>query len=394
MTLTNLGNINIDGSNISINANNVSVSGKGAAGVTTGGTKKSAGDSEVKLSTLSTYSQQLTAFEERIKRAGLYTDDLRQKFEQLRAQLDAIRVQDDAELYKIDLNQFKESFEQLKTYEQLYQNFVQSQSKIFQLQDQIQNSSGSTQKLSQQLKKEQEISMEIERQLESHTDLFDASARQLAIDEARKQANQKIAEFNAAQKDQTINKQNANINRIVSNAQQKLEDMQHVMQNPQVPMADAAIAKFQQYERLLTTLKAKQQEIAANPDLLNNEKYRNGFNSLLQQMDAVEKKFTTLRKSSEVFLSKISSPKDIKTLTPTFDANNLEQLHNAMQQFANRAGVGTAKLLEFNDAQRTATFEIKNGKGQLQQLVVEYDTGTHSLGRYIDKTKEVASANC
>ena len=48
-------------------------------------------------------------------------------------------------------------------------------------------------------------------------------------------------------------------------------------------------------------------------------------------------------------------------------------------------------MIEFNDVERTATFEIKNGQGQVQQLTVAYDAATNSLGRYTSKTRESLS---
>jgi ABC-type transporter Mla subunit MlaD len=167
--------------------------------------------------------------------------------------------------------------------------------------------------------------------------------------------------------------------------------MQYGMQNSKVPMADAAIAKFKQYEQLLSTLKLKQQEIKLNPDLLKDASYSNGFNSLLQQMDAVEEEFAELQKSSVSFLSKISSLDDIKPLGTAFDPGNLEQMRDAMQEFADQAGASAAKLIEFNDAERSATFEINDGRGHIQQLTVAYDTATNSLGRYTSKTRESMS---
>lgn len=391
--LTQLGNgVVINGSNISIEASNVSVSGKGTS-TNTGpkGASKDPGEKEVKLSRISSYSQQLIALEERIKRTGLYTDDLQKKFVDLNAQLNAIQVQDDADSYKFDLDRFKEDFEQLKTYDKLYQDFIQSQAKQIQLHDQISTSNGPTTALQEQLKIEGEISKNIETQLTQYTTLYNQRARQLAIDEAIKKANQEITKNNAAQSDKDVNKQNNELIKLVDNAQKKFNEMQYTMSNFKVPMSDAAIAKLKEYEGLLTTLKAKQQEIAANPDLLKDESYKNSFNSLLQQMKTVQTEFTTLQKSSENFLSKIKSIEDLKSLGSTFDPTNLAQLHNEMQEFANQAGVGAAKLIEFNDVERTATFEIQNGKGQVQQLTVAYDQATNSLGRYTSKTKESLS---
>ena len=377
----------INGSNISIEASNVSVSGKGA----TTGTSKNSGEKEVKLSTISSYSQQLVALEERIKRSGLYTDDLKQKFIDLNTQLNNIRVQDDADLYKIDLNSFKEEFEQLKTYDKLYQNFIKSQSEQLQLKNRITTSTGSTSELKEQLKVEKENSRIIEEQLLNYTTLYDTRARQLALEEAIKQANQEIAKSNAAQNDKNVNNQNSALVKIVDSAQTKFNDMQYGVNNFKTPMSDAAISKFKEYERLLISLKEKQQEIASNPDLLKNQDYSTGFNDLLLKMQGVHNQFTTLQKSSEDFLSKIKSADDIKPLASTFDVTNVTQLHNAMHEFANQVGVGAAKLIEFNDVERTAIFEIQNGKGQVQQLTVAYDEGTNSLGRYTSKTKESIS---
>lgn len=391
--LTQLGNgVVINGSNISIEASNVSVSGKGASSnIGSKGTSKDLGEKEVKLTTISSYSQQLVALEERIKRTGLYTDDLQQKFVSLHSQLNAIEIQDDADTYKFDLDRFKEDFEQLKTYDKLYQDFIKSQSKQIQLNDQIATSNGPTAQLQEQLKIEEATSIAIEEQLLKYTTLYNQRARQLAIDEAIKNANQEIAKSSAAQSDKDINKQNNELIKIVDRAQTKFNDMQYTMQNSKVPMADAAIAKFKQYEHLLTILKTKQQEVMDNPALWKDSSYKESFNSLLQQMQNAQTEFEILQKSSENFLSKIKSIDDIKPLGSTFDATNLMQLHNEMRNFANQAGIGTAKLIEFNDVERTATFEIRDGKGQVQQLTVAYDEATNSLGRYTSKTKESLS---
>lgn len=391
--LTQLGNgVVINGSNISIEASNVSVSGKGTS--VNGGAKSKKtppGEKEVQLTTISSYSQQLIALEERIKRTGLYTDDLKEKFANLNAQLNAIRIKDDADAYKFDLDRFKEDFEQLKTYDQLYQDLIKSQTKQVRINDQIATSNGPTAELQEQLKLEAEKSKKIEEQLSKYTTLYNNRARQLVMEEAIKNANQEIAQSIAAQSDKNITKQNNELAKIVDDAQKKLDDMQYSMQNSKVPMADAAIAKFKQYEQLLTTLKTKQAEVAANPDLLQDQGYKSGFDSLLQQMKDVEGEFGTLQKSSENFLNKIKSIDDIKPLDSVFDATNLDQLHSSMQEFADQVGAGSAKLIEFHDSERTATFEVQKGQGQVQQLTVAYDEATNSLGRYINKTKTSTS---
>ena len=279
----------------------------------------------------------------------------------------------------------------MEAYNRLYQNFIKSLAKQKQIEEQIVMTNGPTSKLQEELKVQKEITNTLESQLKHYTELYTQEAKQAAIVEATKKAKQEIAKSAAAQSDKNVNKQNSEITRIVDEAQKKLNEMQYTMSNFKFPMADSAVAKFKEYEQLLTILKTKQQEIVDNPSLLKNADYSKSFNELLLKMENVQKEFETLQKSSEDFLSKIKSAEDIKPLESTFDATNLTQLHNEMQAFADQAGAGAAKLIEFNDVERTATFEIQNGRGQVQQLTVAYDEATNSLGRFASKTKTSVS---
>lgn len=336
--------------------------------------------------------RQLAALEEQIKRAGLYSDDFKQKIESLRNTLNKKDITS-KELggYKIEFNSISEEFNKMKTYQSLYDDLVKSRSKQIQLGYEVKHSKNSTNEASEKLKIEQEISKELENQLKQYEEIYNKEASTTAWEEARKKANQEILKSSAAQSDKDVNKQINNLVKLVDNAKKNLQDMQYSMENSKIPMAESAIAKLKEYEQLLTLLKEKQQEIIANPSLLKDEDYSKSFNELLLKMKSVQKEFGTLQQSSESFLSKIKSTEDIKPLEPTFDITNLSQLHNAMQEFANQSGIGTAKLIEFNDAEKTATFTIQNGKGQVQQLTIEYDAATNSLGRYISKTKESQS---
>lgn len=383
--------MNITGSNISINASNVNLKGSNKNIGSSSGRKPAAGDKEVKATTLSSYARQLTTFEEQIKRSGLYTEEFQKRLTNLHRALDKVSVQKDFDAYKIGLDRFKEEFEQLKTYDKLYQDFVKSQSKQIQLKHDIAVSDGPTAEMQEQLKIEEQISNGLENQLAQYTTLYTQRTRQLAIEEAISKANQEIAKHTAAHSDSVAKQQNKDILKIVDSAQNKLNEMQYSMQNSKVPMVDIAIEKFRKYEQLLTTLKLKQQAITANPDFLKNESNADNFNALLRQMKTVEEEFAVLQKSSENFLNKISSIEDIKPLDSTFNPSNLEQMHDVMQDFANQASVGAAKLIEFNDAEQTATFAIKDGKGHIQQLTVAYDVATNSLGRYTSQTRESMS---
>ena len=279
----------------------------------------------------------------------------------------------------------------MEAFNKLRQDFINSLAKEQQIEAQIASTSGPTSKLQSELAIQKDITRSLEAQLKTHKSLYTTEVEQAAITEANKKAKQEIAKIAGAQSDKDINKQNADVAKAVDAAQKKLNDMQYAASNFKVPMGDAALSKLKEYESLLATLKTKQQEIAANPSLLQDQSYTNGFNELLSKMKAVQGQFVTLQRSSESFLSRIQSTEDIKPLGDTFDSTNLNSLHNAMLEFANTAGVGTAKLIEFNDAERTATFEIQNGNGYVQQLSVEYDVATNSLGRFVSKTRESQS---
>lgn len=279
----------------------------------------------------------------------------------------------------------------IEAFDNLYQKFVKALSKQKQIEKEIANSNGPTGKLQAELEIQKGIVDALEAQLKTHEKLYTQEAKQSAITEAARRAQQELAKSTGAQSDKDINKQNTELSKIVNNAQKKYSDMQYVMSNFKIPMADSAIAKFQEFEQLLTNLKIKQKEINDNPELLNNEGYKQGFDLLLQQMQKVHGEFTTLQKSSENFFNKIASIDDIQPLDKIFNPTSLEQMHDAMQEFANKAGVGAAKLIEFNDVERTASFEIQNGKGQVQQLTVAYDAATNSLGRFVATTKESTS---
>ena len=406
--LSQLGSgLNITGSNISINASNVSVSGNTMqSGAPQSGTKASA-DSGISSTTdkQRELNSELAATRENVDGLSKSLRVINGRTGQIAKEVKTYRTSDRVSKLTKTYGWVKHGKGEPATYEnvsnayetnmdaynKLYNNFINALSKQKQIEKQIFAADGPTSKLQAELEIQKEITASLEAQLSVHEKLYTQEARQAAITEANKKAQHELAKISGAKKDSVVNKQNTELMKIVDSAQKKSNDMQYAMSNFKVPMADSAIAKVKEYNQLLTTLKIKQQEINANPSLLNNENYSNKFTSLLQQMKSVEAEFTTLQKSSENFLSKIRSAEDIKPLGSTFDPNNLEQMHDEMTAFANQVSLGKAKLIEFNDAEQTATFEIKNGRGQIQQLTVAYDSATNSLGRYTSKTRESVS---
>lgn len=414
------GDIKISGSNIVVEASNVTVSGKtsGDTSSTTGNSKKTNVQKQTNA------NQNLAAGAEKAtkeqKKLNAELQETQQLSDMALSQTTAVVSEAKHEIKKLTetyksgdkvserteisgwVSHGKEeppTFEHVSTvyktnmeaYNKIYNDYIKSLAKQMELKAKIQSDDGPTSKMQAELSIQEDITNQLELQLQRHSELYTEQAKQEATLEAAKKAQQEINKSEGAKKDRDVKKQNNELLKIVQSAQNKLSEMQYGMQSSKIPMADGAIAKLKQYEQLLSTLKLKQQELLLNPDLLKDADYSNNFNSLLQQMDAVETEFTELQKSSSGFLSKISSIKDIKQLGAAFDPSNLEQMRDVMQEFADQAGSSAAKLIEFNDAERSATFEISDGHGHIQQLTVAYDAATNSLGRYTSKTRESTS---
>ena len=350
-------------------------------------------NTKVKSADLDKSSHQLNALTEQIKRAGLYSDDFKNKIESLRNELSQVGMQKQFDAYKLHFDNLKDEFDQMKTYKSLYDDLVTSRTKQIQLEYEVEHSTSSTHEAAEKLTIEREISAELEEQLRQYKAIYNSQADTNAWVEARKKANQEIGKDAAARNDQEINRQNAEINKIVEATQKKYDSMRNSLKNlgEDIPVGDAYVGKMQTYKKLLDQLKIEQDNIAKSPDLLKQDGYRDKFGSLLFDLEKIEKSFNVLNQSALQFLKNIKSASDIKPLSNTFDINNIEQMHDEMYKFANGVGVGKAKLIEFNDVNHTATFEITNHQGQLQRLTVEYNEATNALGRYVSKTNESVS---
>ena len=285
-------------------------------------------------------------------------------------------------------------------YNKLYQNYVKSLTKQFEIEKKIQTASGSTLKLQEELKIRQKITSSLDSQLSKYTELFSAQSKQAAQVEAEKIAQDNIAKYNAEKDDSGINQQIKKLKKTIDTIETSYNHMLSVqnefkslkVDGIDASLSDAALDKVEHYKDLLDQLKSKQAEIASNPSLLNDKDYGDNLTNLLNDLKKTEKQFDDLHQSATEFFSRINNTSgDIHILDQGFNPNDIDQMHDAMRRFANGVGEGEAKLIGFNDKNRTATFEIKNSKGELQQLTIEYNEATNALGRYITKTKESTS---
>lgn len=229
----------------------------------------------------------------------------------------------------------------------------------------------------------------IKNELAAFTQVYDAEKVAKAEAEARAEAEQKVADIIAKQKDAVLAAKENRINSTVNKAQSNYDLMLH--QSDSAPMSDSSLSKLKEYKTLLDELKRQQESFSNNSSLFDDEKAINNFNKLSLKLKDVKKEYDALLSASIKFMSKIENASDLKTLDSSFNAKDVSQLKDAMQEFANSASNGEATLISFNAAEKTATYQIKGAKGQLQELHIEYDKGTNSLGRYIGKVEEVQS---
>lgn len=229
----------------------------------------------------------------------------------------------------------------------------------------------------------------IKNELTAFTQVYDAEKVAKKEAEARAKAEQKVADIIAKQKDAVLTAKENRINSTVNKAQSNYDLMLH--QSSAAPLSDSSLSKLKEYKNLLDELKRQQESFNNDSSLFDDEKAINNFNKLSLKLKDVKKEYDALLSASIKFMNKIENASDLKSLDSSFNAQDVSQLKDAMQEFANSASNGEATLISFNAAEKTATYQIKDAKGQLQELHIEYDKGTNSLGRYVGAVKEVQS---
>ena len=348
-------------------------------------------DSKNVEGSIAKFRSRLDAFIEQVKRAGLYTGKFKEEIDQLSTQLDNVKVGKDLREYQTAFQVTKNDYTSLRTYDQLYDDLSKSIQNSIKLKAQLRSEDigENTKKvLTDELTAEQEITKLIIRQLQSNQELYDVNRKNQAVEQARAKAHHAIAKNEAAQQDKAVKAQKDKVAKVVDKRQSIYDSMLYKRMDTGY-VSSKTLSSMQTYERLLMDLIRMQNELEEQPDLINDKTFSYVYNNLLRDMDKVEVQFNDLYEASVKFHANIKNDSDLKLLGKTFDSDDLNQLHNEMNSFAQEVGEGHAKLIQFNDVEKTATFEIQKSKGQVQQLTVAYDEGTHALGRYVSGTKTV-----
>lgn len=348
----------------------------------------SAAKDQIDVFSQNALSNQLDEFERKLKDSGLPVDDFIKKIQDLKIALNEASTKGEFKNIQSDFGDIQTQFKELQSFMTLRQKYIDSLAKEEELQYQKDNATGGTSLIEEELKSQKEITAELEKQLQTYTELFTEQSKLTAQQEASKKAQDSVLKIKATDSDSKISSMVAEVDK----AQKAFDKLKASINNMPdgASASDAMIRKMEQYQDLLAQLKTEQENINKNPELLNTEGYRENFDNLLAKIKNLKTEITNMQKETTKFYQKIRSEDDVTFLGD--DApKNLAELHNKMNEFADAAGKGEAKLIGFNDANRTATYEIQNEEGQLQRLVVMYDEGTNSLGRYVSKTTEATS---
>lgn len=140
-------------------------------------------------------------------------------------------------------------------------------------------------------------------------------------------------------------------------------------QSDSAPMSDSSLSKLKEYKTLLDELKRQQESFSNNSSLFDDEKAINNFNKLSLKLKDVKKEYDALLSASIKFMSKIENASDLKTLDSSFNAKDVSQLKDAMQEFANSASNGEATLISFNVAEKRQHIRLRMQKGNYKNYI-------------------------
>lgn len=142
-----------------------------------------------------------------------------------------------------------------------------------------------------------------------------------------------------------------------------------------------AVAQYTQaFDSLINKAnQLRSQDVITEQDKVDFEELAKKCNSYATALDNIIKKSFELKSKS--------NNGNTYLLGKDIDTSNISQMHNVMNEFAASMSNSSAKLIEFNDMQQTATYAVRDAEGHVQQLTVAYDAGTQSLVGYVSKTK-------
>ena len=202
--------------------------------------------------------------------------------------------------------------------------------------------------------------------------------------------NKQIESNRQAKKDNTIKEKNENFGSTAYiNALAKHNALTNQVGDETFKDSTAVQTALAQYEQSYDKLIAKRNQLM-NQDVITEEE-KAEFKQITTECNKYASALEQLMKNSLSLRAKAGDG-GIYTLGNDINPNDIIQMHGSMDELAASMSNGKAQLVGFNDAQRTATYEFQNAKGQVQQLTIEYDRGSNSLVGYISKTKNVTTA--
>lgn len=328
----------------------------------------------------------LDKFVEGAKKAGLYTDSLKQRVDELLSRLIKVQGVGQFESWIADMNKLQGEYDQTIAAQKELNELVQLRQNIGKKQVEMRSNT---------LPDEQKrgVQAEIDSMMKEYqgraqkfmmldSSILDAIGALSKLSAAVTEVDQKIAKADARSK--TAFSGFANKFDDISRGYQKLNDSVKGF-NFDTDQADD-LQKYQEAYKKLIDLKQKF-EAKGKADLTDAD--RSEWKSAVEDLNKYEKKIKDVVKASEKLRSSAASKDDILDIDKSV-INDLERLKSEMTDFAR--GFGELSDIRFDDELKVLSATAKDSSGAIRQVQVALDSVNPAFVRSATAAKQTQSS--
>lgn len=331
----------------------------------------------------------LDKFVDGAKKAGLYTDSLKQRVDELLSRLIKVQGVGQFESWIADMNKLQGEYDQTIAAQKELNELVQLRQNIGKKQVEMRSNT---------LPDEQKrgVQAEIDSMMKEYqgraqkfmmldSSILDAIGALSKLSAAVTEVDQKIAKADARSK--TAFSGFANKFDDISRGYQKLNDSVKGF-NFDTDQADD-LQKYQEAYKKLIDLKQKF-EAKGKADLTDAD--RSEWKSAIDDLNKYEKKIKDVVKASEKLRSSAKSVNDIEEIIDRDIINDLEELERRMTEFARSMDLGELSDISFDRELKELTATAKDSSGAIKQVKVALDSVNPAFVRSATAAKQTQSS--
>lgn len=332
---------------------------------------------------------ELDKFVDGAKKAGLYTDSLKQRVDELLSRLIKVQGVGQFESWIADMNKLQGEYDQTIAAQKELNELVQLRQNIGKKQVEMRSNT---------LPDEQKrgVQAEIDSMMKEYqgraqkfmmldSSILDAIGALSKLSAAVTEVDQKIAKADARSK--TAFSGFANKFDDISRGYQKLNDSVKGF-NFDTDQADD-LQKYQEAYKKLIDLKQKF-EAKGKADLTDADK--SAWKSAVDDLNKYEKKIKDVVKASEKLRSSAKSVNDIEEIIDRDIINDLEELERRMTKFARNMNLGELSDISFDRELKELTATAKDSSGAIKQVKVALDSVNPAFVRSATAAKQTQSS--